>query len=601
MNIRWREAVRWVRRCRAVGWGSSRRTPISAVAAATLLAAGVALALPVLAGNAARGAAAVAAVPGAQAAATGAGLGGPAGAAEPAALQRAVREYRRRHEAAIVRELAGFVALPNVAADLPGIRRNAAALVAMLRRRGIEARLLTAAGDGAGAGAAAAGEAGSPPAVYGELRAPGARHTLVIYAHYDGQPVDAAEWRSPPWQPVLRSGPLPASPRDVDLAALADTPAGAGAIDPEWRLFGRSASDDKGPIVAMMAALDALRAAGRAPAVTVKFFFEGEEEAGSPHLGALLARHHALLAADAWLLADGPVHASRRPQVCFGARGVTPLEITAYGPVRALHSGHYGNWAPNPAALLVELLAALRAPDGAVLVPGFGDDVLPLTTAERQAIAAMPAVEEELAKELGMAANERPGERLQDALMRPALNLDGLRAGQVGAQARNAIPTTATASLDFRLVPDQTPARVRARVEEHLRRAGYTLLEGAAGDGRDIPDPAARRAHPRAVRLVWGAGYPGARTAMDLPVSRAVLATADEAAGAAVVRVPMLGGSIPMYLFHEATGAPVILLPTVNHDNSQHAADENLRLQNLWDGIELFAALYSRLDSHWPP
>ncbi|HLX10849.1 MAG TPA: M20/M25/M40 family metallo-hydrolase [Thermoanaerobaculia bacterium] len=606
MTIRWREAVRGVRLRGAAGRGSSKRTPlpVAADAVGALLVAGVALvALPVLAGNAARGAAPAPGLPGAQTAVGGAALGGPTGAVDPAALQRAVREYRRRHEVAILRELAGFVALPNVAADLPGIRRNAAALIAMLRRRGIEARLLTAGGE-AGGGAAAEGDGGLPPVVYGELRAPGARHTLVIYAHYDGQPVDAAEWRSPPWQPVLRSGPLPAAPRDLDLAAMVETPAGAGAIDPEWRLFGRSASDDKGPIVAMMAALDALRAAGRAPAVTVKFFFEGEEEAGSPHLGALLARHRALLAADAWLLADGPVHASRRPQVCFGARGVTPLEITAYGPVRALHSGHYGNWTPNPAALLVELLAALRGPDGAVLVPGFGDDVLPLSAAERQAVAAMPAVEGELASELGMAASERPGERLQDALMRPALNLDGLRAGQVGAQARNAIPTTAIASLDFRLVPDQTPAKVRARVEEHLRRAGYTLLAGAAGapgTGGDSPAAAARRAHPRLVRLVWGAGYPGARTAMDLPVSRAVLATADEAAGAAVVRVPMLGGSIPMYLFHEATGAPVILLPTVNHDNSQHAADENLRLQNLWDGIDLFAALYSRLESHWSP
>jgi acetylornithine deacetylase/succinyl-diaminopimelate desuccinylase-like protein len=537
------------------------------------------------------------------------------GAGDSEVLRQAVREYRRRHQVQIVRELAAFVALPNVAADLAGIGRNAEALAAMLRRRGIEARLLSAEGATAAGAAPGPGEAGTPragstaagspatpaggaapagvpPVVYGELRVPGARHTLVLYAHYDGQPVDPAEWRSPPWQPVLRTGPLPASPRDVDLASLADTAAGPGPLDGEWRLFGRAASDDKAPIVAMLAALDAVRAAGRAPAINVKFFFEGEEEAGSPHLAAILARHRELLGADAWLLADGPVHASRRPQVCFGARGVMPLGITAYGPVRALHSGHYGNWSPNPAALLVELLAGMRGPDGAIRVAGFADEVRPLSAAERQAIAAMPPAEEELRRELGLAASERPGERIEDALMRPALNLDGLRSAQVGAQARNAIPTEATAAIDFRLVPDQTPAKVRASVEEHLRRAGYTLVDGE-------PDPAARRAHPRPVRLAWGAGYPGARTPMDLPVSRAVLAAADEAAGAPVVRMPMLGGSIPMYLFTEATAAPVILLPTVNHDNSQHAADENLRLQNLWDGIELFANLYTRLEAHW--
>ena len=538
--------------------------------------------------------------------------GRAAAAGDPAAWRAAVDAYRRGHEVAIVRELADLVALPNVASDMPGIRRNAEALAAMLRRRGIAARLLTPDGEmavpggasgSAGAsstgGAAAAAAAGTappamaavPPVVYGELRSPGARHTLVLYAHYDGQPVDAAEWRSPPWKAMLRSGPLPAAPRDIDLASLAG--GAGGPLDPEWRLFGRSASDDKGPIVAMLAALDALRAAGVAPSINVKFFFEGEEEAGSPHLGAILARHRELLAADAWLLADGPVHASRRPQVCFGARGVAPLQVTAYGPVRALHSGHYGNWAPNPAAVLVELLAALRGADGTIGIPGFGDDVRPLTAAERQAIAAMPPVEDDLRRELGLAWTDRPGERLQDALMRPALNVVGLRAAQVGAQARNAIPTDATAAIDFRLVPDQTPLKVRSRVEDHLRRLGYTVVDRE-------PDLGTRRAHARLLRLEWGPGYPGARTAMDLPISRAVLAAADEAAGAPVVRVPMLGGSIPMYLFAEATGAPVLLVPTVNHDNSQHAADENLRLQNLWDGIDLFATLLARIEALWP-
>lgn len=563
-------ADRWAAALAGVQVAGPRVAALGAALAA-ILAVGGSVALPARAGGAAR-------------IATPAPASAAAGHSET--LGGAVREFRRRHEVAIVRELAGLVALPNMAADLPGISRNAAALVAMLGRRGIAARLLTIEGEGDGAG-------GAPPAVYGELRVPGARHTVVLYAHYDGQPVDPAEWRSPPWQPVLRTGPLPASPRDLDLAALAETAAGAGPLDPEWRLFGRSASDDKGPIVAMLAALDALRAAGIPPAVDVKFFFEGEEEAGSPHLGALLARHRDLLAADAWLLADGPVHASRRPQVCFGARGVATLEITAYGPVRALHSGHYGNWAPNPADILVELLSGLRGTDGAIRVPGFDDDVRPLTAGERQALAAMPPAEDDLRHELGIAASERAGERIQDALMRPALNLDGLRSALVGPQARNAIPTEATAAIDFRLVPDQTPARVRAKVEEHLRRGGYTLVSAE-------PDLATRRAHPRIVRLSWGSGYPGARTPMDLPVSRAILATADEAAAAPVVRVPMLGGSIPMYLFNEATGAPVILLPTVNHDNSQHAADENLRLQNLWDAIDLFATLYTRLETHWP-
>jgi acetylornithine deacetylase/succinyl-diaminopimelate desuccinylase-like protein len=505
---------------------------------------------------------------------TEAGAGGAVAVGGGAAyrLRKLVRAYRLRHDKEIVGELAAFSALRNVAHDRSGtadMAANADALAAMLRRRGIASRRLEV--------------DGSPPAVYGELRAAGARRTLVFYAHYDGQPADPAEWQ--PWQPVLRTGPLPEG-KTVDLAS-APSP-----LPGEWRLFARAASDDKGPIVGMLAALDALRSAGVAPSVNLKFFFEGEEEAGSPHLAAILARYRELLAADAWILCDGPVHQSRQFQVVFGARGVTALELTVYGPVRALHSGHYGNWAPNPAALLAQVLAGMRGPGGEILIQGFARDVRPLGVSERRAAAALPPVEDELKRELGLGWTEGGGERLQELVMRPALNVRGLRAGQVGGQASNAIPTEATASLDFRLVPDQTPEGVRRQVEEHLRRLGFWIVHGE-------PDAATRLAHGRVARLDWDEGYPGARTAMDLPVSRAVVQAVGEGLGRPVLEVPMLGGSIPIHLFAGILKVPVIVVPTVNHDNSQHAADENLRLQNLWDGIEVFAALFARLGGDW--
>jgi acetylornithine deacetylase/succinyl-diaminopimelate desuccinylase-like protein len=514
------------------------------------------------------GALALAGALGAWAGAAAAGAGGPA----PDRLREQVRAYRLRHDKEIVQELAAFSSLRNVARDRADILANADALVAMLQRRGIAARRLEA--------------AGSPPAVYGELRAAGARRTLVVYAHYDGQPADPAEWHGDPWQPVLRTGPLPAG-KPVDLAS-APSP-----LPGEWRLFARAASDDKGPIVGMLTALDALRAAGVAPSVNLKFFFEGEEEAGSPHLAAILAQHRELLAADAWVLADGPEHQSRQFQVVFGARGYTGLNLTVYGPLRALHSGHYGNWAPNPAALLAQVLAGMRGPDGEVLIQGFAQDVRPLSDSERRAAAALPPVEEDLRRELAIGWTEGGGKRLQELVMRPALNVLGLRAGQVGAQARNAIPTEATAALDFRLVPDQTPERVHAQVEEHLRRGGFWIVHGE-------PDTPTRLAHGKVARLDWAAGYPGARTAMDLPASRAVVQAVGEGLGRPLLEVPMLGGSIPMYLFTDILKVPIVAVPTVNYDNSQHAPDENLRLQNLWDGIEVFAALFARLGHDWP-
>jgi acetylornithine deacetylase/succinyl-diaminopimelate desuccinylase-like protein len=297
----------------------------------------------------------------------------------------------REHEIGLLREFTALLSLPNLASDGPGIRRNADHVAHLLEARGVATRLI----DGEG----------GPPVVYGELSV-GAPKTVAIYAHYDGQPVEPERWASPPWTPVLRDGPLRPGARTIDLASL------SSPLDPEWRIFARSASDDKAPILALAAALDALTALGLRPSVNLKLFFEGEEEAGSPHLAQVLARNRELLRADAWLLCDGPVHQSRRQQVVFGVRGVTDVELTVYGPAHAIHSGHYGNWVPNPAVTLAHLVASLRDPDGRITIAGFYDDVRPVTPAERTALAAVPDVDAALRDELALASTEADGSRL---------------------------------------------------------------------------------------------------------------------------------------------------------------------------------------------
>jgi acetylornithine deacetylase/succinyl-diaminopimelate desuccinylase-like protein len=306
----------------------------------------------------------------------------------------------------------------------------------------------------------------------------------------------------------------------------------------------------------------------------------------------VLAKNRELLRADAWLLCDGPVHQSRRPQLVFGARGVTDVEITLYGPSRAVHSGHYGNWAPNPALALAELVAGLRDGDGRIKIAGFYDDVRRVTPAEQAALAAVPDVDAALRQELALPATEAGGARLVERIMLPALNLRGLASGAVGAKAQNAIPVDARASIDFRLVPDQTPERVRERFEAHLRAQGWTVVHAE-------PTPEERRATPKLVRLEWGPGYPAGRTALDLPFSKRLLAVASEGLPEPVIALPTLGGSVPMQVFIETFRVPVVLLPIANHDNSQHASDENLRLRNLWDGIATFAVVISELGSDW--
>jgi len=494
-------------------------------------------------------------------------------APSPEALRAKLRDYRRAHDVEIVRELSSFLAIPNLASDKTNIRRNAVHLEGMMTARGISARLLES-------------PSGGPPAVYGELTTAGATKTIVFYAHYDGQPVDTTQWITPPWQPVLRDKAADAGGQIIPI------PTSPGSVQGEWRMYARSASDDKSPALAMLVALDALKAAGVAPSVNLKFFFEGEEEAGSGHLRELLDKNATLLRADAWLFGDGPVHQSRRQQIVFGVRGVTGVELTAYGPSHGLHSGHYGNWAPNPITLLANFIASMRNDDGRILIKNFYDDVAPITAAERRAIAEIPAIDSAMRAEVQLGATEAKNAALVERIMQPALNLRGIRGGGVGATASNTIPTEATASIDFRLVPKQTPQRIKQLVEAHARAQGYFVVD-------HTPTAAERMAHARILKVTWESGYPATRVSMDSPLSRAVIRATQDALGTNIVALPTLGGSLPMNTFEEALHTPLIVLPIVNHDNNQHSSNENLRMQNLFDGIDVYAGVLARLGSYW--
>ncbi len=488
----------------------------------------------------------------------------------PAAAQGAARarDFHRHHQHEIIRELVELLSIPNIATDTANIRRNAELLRRMLEKRGITVRLLPIEGRG--------------PVVYGELRVPGATRTVLYYCHYDGQPTDASRWtESQPFVPVLRTDALERGGKTIPF------PAEGSPYEDEWRIYARSASDDKSPIVALLTALDALRTAGVPPAHNVKFLLDGEEEAGSPNLEKVVDSHRVLLAADLLVVADGPVHQSGRPLLFFGNRGVMDVEITVYGPVRPLHSGHYGNWAPNPAMRLAQLLATMKNADGRVKIEGFYADVTPLSEREKRALAELPGYDAELMRELGFTRAEGGGKKLAELIHEPSLNIRGIRSGYVGEQAQNIVPTEARVSLDCRLVKNIDPKKQFDRIVAHIRREGYYVTSAA-------PTAEERAKYPLLARVEFGGGYPAARTSMDLPVSQALVHVTEAALGAPVVKMPTLGGSAPMYIF-ENLRMPVIGVPIVNHDNRQHSEDENLRLGNFWRGIEIFGALLADL------
>ena len=485
--------------------------------------------------------------------------------AQPA---QAARAWRQAHERAIVGEFFDLLAIPNLASDAPNARRNADAIVNILKKRGVQAKLLEV--------------PGTPPAVYGEIRTPNARRTIVFYAHYDGQPLDPKEWVTPPWQPVLRDRPLELDGQIIPL------PGAGSRFDPEWRIYARSASDDKAPIIAMTSALDALNAARIPLQSNIRFIFEGEEEAGSRHLGDIISANKDLLGGDVWLICDGPVHQSRRQTIVFGARGVETLDVTIYGPAHELHSGHYGNWAPNPAMLLAQLLASMKDPDGRVLIDHFYDGIEPLSETEKRALAEAPNADADLKREFALGRTDGGGKTLLELLNQPSLNIRGMSSARSGAQASNVIPATATASLDIRLVKGIDHREAVRRVTEHIRKQGYFVVD-------HDPDPQTRMAHPKVAKVVSREfGYNAARTSMDLPIAKAVIAAAESGRGP-VIKLPTMGGSVPLDTIENILKVPTIHTPIANHDNNQHSFNENIRLQNLWDGIELMAALMAGL------
>jgi acetylornithine deacetylase/succinyl-diaminopimelate desuccinylase-like protein len=477
-----------------------------------------------------------------------------------------VREYRRANEHQILTEFTTLLAIPNVASDVVNIRRNAGHILQMMKDRGLDPRLLETANHA------------SPPAVYGEWKTPGATRTILVYAHYDGQPTDPMQWTSGlPWQPVYSTL--------REAGAVNRSPSEGVPVDPELRIYARSASDDKAGVMAILTAFSALKAKGIALTSNIKFFFEGEEEAGSPHLGEIIELNKQLLEADVWIICDGPVHQSGRKQVVFGARGDINVDLTVYAAKRPLHSGHYGNWSPNPANLLARLLASMKDDDGRVTIADWYADVEPLGDAEKRAIADAPQYDEELKKQLGIKRTENFGKTLMEAINQPSLNINGFASGDVGALARNVIPTTATAVLDLRLVKGNDHQRQVQRLIEHIRKQGYFIIDRE-------PTDVERAQYPLLARVnVRPGGYNADRTRMDLPVSKSVIAAVQSTSMDKIVLLPTSGGSLPLSIITERLKTVTISVPIANYDNNQHAENENIRIQNLWDGIETWAAI----------
>ena len=479
-------------------------------------------------------------------------------------LRQAVESYVDGHQKEILTDLMAALAIPDVAADTVNIRRKAEFLHAELAQRGLVSEIL---------------ETGGNPLVFGNLSVQGARRTLLLYCHYDGQPVDPTKWQQDdPFQPLLRDSKLSAGSKVVDFGAIE-------SFQDDWRIYARSASDDTAPIIGILAALDALTASGIGLTSNIKVILDGEEEAGSPNLVPAIERYRDRLAADLLLIFDGPLHQSNQPTVVFGGRGIMTLDLTVFGPKAPLHSGHYGNWAPNPAMQLAQLLASMKDAEGRVVVEGFYDGI-DFTPEDQRVLDEVPDDLDGLKRDLGFSQADKVGNSLQEAIQYPSLNVRGLSSAWVGDEARTIVPDTATAAIDVRLVKETEPDDIYQKILTHIDAQGFHIVT-------EEPNDDVRAKHGHIVRVVHGGSTNAYRTPLNNPLARQVVAAINSVWDEPTVQKRTSGGTVPIAPFIEALGLPALGVPTVNFDNNQHSPNENVRLGHFFNSIVTFAAIFT--------
>ena len=461
-------------------------------------------------------------------------------------------------------ELNEFIAIPNDALNLADIQRNINWLTRKFNDRGFNSSVLPTE---------------NAPLFFATLPMEDAKPTVLFYMHFDGQSVDPSKWeQASPYKMTLKR-PVENGWETVPFSELEDD------IDYQWRLFGRSTSDDKGPIVMFLNAIDLLRKNGKSIPFNVKVILDGEEEKSSKPLPKAVAEYRDLLAADFLIIADGPVHPSGKPTVSFGCRGITTLSLTTYGPVKPQHSGHYGNYAPNPGFQLASLLAGMKDHEGRVTIPGYYEGIeLDETTLET--LRRVPDDADKINQHLAIKTPEKVGRFYQEALQYPSLNIRGLSSGWTGDEVRTIVPAQATAELDLRLVPETDGNRLKELVKDHIRKQGYTIMDKA-------PDTEERRLHDKIIYVKEGSVTDAFRTPLDnkygVYLTNVLQNTFDED----VVKIRIMGGTVPIAPFINALDIPAFIVPMVNPDNNQHSPNENLEIGKIAYGIEALYAILS--------
>jgi acetylornithine deacetylase/succinyl-diaminopimelate desuccinylase-like protein len=474
----------------------------------------------------------------------------------------------RTHTRSSLEELREFIALPNDALNPEDIEKNLLWLNIAFEKRGFSTQRISTT---------------NLPLFFAELYTSEDLPTILFYMHFDGQSVAPEKWeQEDPYEMVLKEY-AGESWKKMNWAAL------EGEVDLDWRVFGRSVSDDKGPIVMFLHAVDMIREAQQGLAFNVKVILDSEEEKSSKPLPAAVLENKALLRADFLVINDGPVHYSGLPTLVYGCRGITSMQITTYGPVRPQHSGHYGNYAPNPGFRLAQLLSEMKDEEGRVLIEGYYDGI----SLDDQTMEIMRNVPDDLSsihEMLEIASADKVGDFYQEALQYPSLNIRGMSSGWVGDKARTIVPESATAELDLRLVVESDGDRLKGLVKDFIASKGYYLTG-------EEPGKELRMQYPLIAKVKEGSVTDAFRTDLKNPYGIWLQSVLKDAFKEDVVQIRTMGGTVPIAPFVNALEIPAFILPVVNPDNNQHSPNENLKISQVEYGLKVF---YQMLTSPYP-
>ncbi|MEO0571603.1 MAG: M20/M25/M40 family metallo-hydrolase [Bacteroidota bacterium] len=463
-----------------------------------------------------------------------------------------------------IKTLREFVAIPSDALNADDIEDNIFWLRKQFEKRGFNTTEL---------------ETENLPLFFAALPMDDAKPSVLFYMHFDGQPVDPTKWDQPnPYVTVLKK-PVENGYEQVPFDELGED------INYNWRLFGRATSDDKGPIVMLLHALDLLKKRDSDLPWNIKVILDSEEERGSKPLPKAVREYRDLLEADVLVINDGPMHSSGKPTLIYGCRGITTLTLTSHGPANPQHSGHYGNYAPNPGFQLAQLLSTMKDTEGKVTIPGYYDGIT-LSENVRTILKSVPDDDGEIAERLQFKTAEKVGGFYQEALQYPSLNIRGLGSGWIGDDARTIVPESATAELDLRLVPETDGNRLKDLVKGHIQKQGYHIVD-------HTPNREERMAYNKIITVKEGGVTDAFRTDLDNPFGQFLLKTLQDTFGEDVVQIRIMGGTVPIAPFINELQIPAFVVPMVNQDNNQHSPNENLKIGQLAYGIQTFYSLLS--------